>query len=147
MNFYLSSVLTTGTFMSGKVWVGRTSMLVGRAGESASHGLTEHLQSLGFETDRLKTGTPARVHSRTVDYSVLEPQHGDEVHWFSFDPTYHIERDQMCCYFTRTTQMTHQLIKDNLHETLTYGGWVEAEGPRYCPSIEDKGCSNIKLLL
>ncbi|KAK1430379.1 hypothetical protein QVD17_13067 [Tagetes erecta] len=140
MNFYSNSVvLTTGTFMSGKVWVGRTSMPAGRAGESASHGLTEYLQSLGFETDRLKTGTPARVDSRTVDYSQLEPQHGDEeVHWFSFDPAYHIEREQMCCYLTRTTQATHQLIKDNLHETPTYGGWVEAKGPRYCPSIEDK---------
>lgn len=79
MNFYAPSViLTTGTFMSGKIWVGRTSMPAGRAGESASHGLTENLQQLGFETDRLKTGTPARVDCRTVDFSVLEPQHGDE---------------------------------------------------------------------
>ncbi|MFS7943775.1 putative FAD/NAD(P)-binding domain superfamily, mnmG domain-containing protein [Helianthus anomalus] len=79
MKFYSSSVvLTIGTFMSGKVWVGRASMPAGRAGESASHGLTEDIQSLGFETDRLKSGTPARVDSRTVDYSVLEPQHGDE---------------------------------------------------------------------
>ncbi|KAI8526631.1 hypothetical protein RHMOL_Rhmol12G0010800 [Rhododendron molle] len=140
MNFYASSViLTTGTFMSGKIWVGRTSMPAGRAGESASQGLTENLQRLGFETDRLKTGTPARVDSRTVDFSGLEPQHGDdEVGWFSFDPDYHIEREQMCCYLTRTTKRTHQLIKENLHETPTYGGWVEAKGPRYCPSIEDK---------
>lgn len=140
MNFYASSViLTTGTFMSGKIWVGRTSMPAGRAGESASHGLTENLQRLGFETDRLKTGTPARVDCRTVDFSVLEPQRGDEeVSWFSFDPDFHIEREQMCCYLTRTTKSTHQLIKDNLHETPTYGGWVEAKGPRYCPSIEDK---------
>ncbi|WOL12902.1 glucose-inhibited division A family protein [Canna indica] len=140
MNFYAPSVvLTTGTFMSGKIWVGRTSMPAGRAGESASHGLTENLQQLGFETDRLKTGTPARVDSRSVDFSGLEPQHGDEeVGWFSFDPDYHIEREQMCCYLTRTTKDTHQLIKDNLHETPTYGGWVEAKGPRYCPSIEDK---------
>nr|GEV56321.1 putative glucose-inhibited division family A protein [Tanacetum cinerariifolium] len=140
MDFYSQSVvLTTGTFMSGKVWVGRTSMPAGRAGESASHGLTENLQLLGFETDRLKTGTPARVDSRTVDFSLLEPQHGDEeVNWFSFDPEYHIEREQMCCYLTRTTQVTHQMIKDNLRETPTYGGWVEAKGPRYCPSIEDK---------
>ncbi|GJY52320.1 tRNA uridine 5-carboxymethylaminomethyl modification enzyme MnmG [Tanacetum coccineum] len=140
MDFYSQSVvLTTGTFMSGKVWVGKTSMPAGRAGESASHGLTENLQLLGFETDRLKTGTPARVDSRTVDFSLLEPQHGDEeVNWFSFDPEYHIEREQMCCYLTRTTQVTHQMIKDNLHETPTYGGWVEAKGPRYCPSIEDK---------
>ncbi|KAK2656290.1 hypothetical protein Ddye_009342 [Dipteronia dyeriana] len=140
MNFYASSVvLTTGTFMSGKLWVGKTSMPAGRAGESASHGLTENLQSLGFETDRLKTGTPARVDIRTVDFSGLEPQHGDEeVNWFSFDPDFHIEREQMCCYLTRTTKITHQLIKENLHETPTYGGWVEAKGPRYCPSIEDK---------
>ncbi|KAJ6737286.1 PROTEIN MTO1-like protein MITOCHONDRIAL [Salix viminalis] len=88
MNFYAPSVvLTTGTFMSGKIWVGRTSMPAGRAGESASEGLTENLQRLGFETDRLKTGTPARVDIRTVDFTGLEPQPGDkEVHWFSFDP-------------------------------------------------------------
>ncbi|XP_060217471.1 uncharacterized protein LOC132644848 [Lycium barbarum] len=140
MNFYAPSViLTTGTFMSGKIWIGRTSMPAGRAGESASVGLTENLQRLGFETDRLKTGTPARVDCRTVDFAGLEPQHGDEeVSWFSFDANYHIEREQMCCYLTRTTKSTHQLIKDNLHETPTYGGWVEAKGPRYCPSIEDK---------
>lgn len=140
MNFYAPSViLTTGTFMSGKIWIGRTSMPAGRAGESASVGITENLQRLGFETDRLKTGTPARVDSRTVDFSGLEPQYGDEeVSWFSFDANYHIEREQMCCYLTRTTQSTHQLIRDNLHETPTYGGWVDAKGPRYCPSIEDK---------
>lgn len=140
MSFYAPSVvLTTGTFMSGKIWVGRTSMAAGRAGESASHGLTENLQSLGFETDRLKTGTPARVDIRSVDFSILEPQHGDEeVGWFTFDPDCHIKREQMCCYLTRTTKSTHELIKENLHETPTYGGWVEAKGPRYCPSIEDK---------
>ncbi|CAL0325206.1 unnamed protein product [Lupinus luteus] len=140
MKFYAPSViLTTGTFMSGKIWVGRTSMPAGRAGESASHGLTENLQQLGFETDRLKTGTPARVDIRTVNFSVLEPQHGDEeVGWFSFDPDVHIEREQMCCYLTRTTSITHQIVRENLHETPTYGGWIEAKGPRYCPSIEDK---------
>ena len=140
MKFYAPSViLTTGTFMSGKIWVGRTSMPAGRAGESASLGLTENLQRLGFETDWLKTGTPARVDIRTVNFSGLEPQHGDEeVGWFSFDPEVHIEREQMCCYLTRTTSTTHQIIQENLHETPTYGGWVEAKGPRYCPSIEDK---------
>lgn len=61
-----------------------------------------------------------------------------QVNWFSFDPDVHVEREQMCCYLTRTTKITHQLIKENLHETPTYGGWVEAKGPRYCPSIEDK---------
>lgn len=140
MNFYAPAVvLTTGTFMNGKIWVGRTSMPAGRAGESASHGLTEHLQGLGFETERLKTGTPARVDIRTVNVSQLEHQPGDEeVRWFSFDTDVHKEREQMCCYLTRTTAATHQLINDNLHETPTYGGWVEAKGPRYCPSIEDK---------
>ncbi|MCO5557936.1 hypothetical protein L7F22_011509 [Adiantum nelumboides] len=140
MNFYAPAVvLTTGTFMNGKIWVGRTSMPAGRAGESASHGLTKHLQELGFETERLKTGTPARVDVRTVDVSRLEPQPGDEeVRWFSFDTEVHKEREQMCCYLTRTTAATHKLINDNLHETPTYGGWVEAKGPRYCPSIEDK---------
>ncbi|KAH1235426.1 tRNA uridine 5-carboxymethylaminomethyl modification enzyme MnmG [Glycine max] len=140
MKFYAPSViLTTGTFMRGKIWVGRTSMPAGRAGESASLGLTENLQQLGFETDRLKTGTPARVDIRTVNFSGLEPQYGDEeVGWFSFDPEVHIEREQMCCYLTRTTSTTHQIIQENLHETPTYGGWVEAKGPRYCPSIEDK---------
>ncbi|KAL6613785.1 hypothetical protein ACP70R_036055 [Stipagrostis hirtigluma subsp. patula] len=140
MDFYAPSVvLTTGTFMSGKIWVGRTSMPAGRAGESASHGLTENLQHLGFETSRLKTGTPPRIDRRTVDFSGLEPQHGDEeVGWFSFDPEFHIEREQMCCYLTRTTKETHQIVRDNLDETPTYGGWVDAKGPRYCPSIEDK---------
>ncbi|KAM3336125.1 hypothetical protein ACQJBY_030223 [Aegilops geniculata] len=140
MDFYAPSVvLTTGTFMSGKIWVGRTSMPAGRAGESASQGLTENLQHLGFETDRLKTGTPPRIDRRTVDFSRLEAQHGDEeVGWFSFDPEFHVEREQMCCYLTRTTKETHQIVTDNLDETPTYGGWVEAKGPRYCPAIEDK---------
>jgi tRNA U34 5-carboxymethylaminomethyl modifying enzyme MnmG/GidA len=61
-----------------------------------------------------------------------------QVGWFSFDPEFHIERDQMCCYLTRTTKETHQIVRDNLDETPTYGGWVEAKGPRYCPAIEDK---------
>lgn len=140
MEFHASAVvLTTGTFMNGKIWVGRASMAAGRAGESASVGLTENLQALGFETDRLKTGTPARVDVRTVDLSKLEPQPGDvEVRWFSVDPAVHVEREQMCCYLTRTTAATHHLISENLHETPTYGGWVDAKGPRYCPSIEDK---------
>lgn len=137
--FAPSVVVTTGTFMNGKIWVGKASMAAGRAGESASVGLTENLQGLGFETDRLKTGTPARVDIRSVDFSELERQPGDdEVRWFSVDPAVHIEREQMCCYLTRTTAATHRMIMDNLHETPTYGGWVEAKGPRYCPSIEDK---------
>ena len=132
-------VLTTGTFLGGLIWVGNKSMPAGRAGEFAAVGLTQTLNRLGFETGRLKTGTPARVDKRSVDYSQMEPQPGDEqVKWFSFDPQVWVEREQMNCYLTRTTAETHRLIRENLHLSPVYGGWVDAKGPRYCPSIEDK---------
>ncbi|MDF0556651.1 tRNA uridine-5-carboxymethylaminomethyl(34) synthesis enzyme MnmG [Kamptonema sp. UHCC 0994] len=132
-------ILTTGTFLGGIIWVGNKSMPAGRAGEFAAVGLTETLNKLGFETGRLKTGTPARVDKRSLDYTNLEPQPGDaDVRWFSFDPNVWIEREQMPCYLTRTTPETHQLIRENLHLSPVYGGWVDAKGPRYCPSIEDK---------
>lgn len=134
-----AAILTTGTFLGGIIWVGNKSMPAGRAGEFAALGLTETLNRLGFETGRLKTGTPARVDKRSVDYSKMEPQPPDEqVRWFSFDPEVWVEREQMYCYLTRTTQETHRLIRENLHLSPVYGGWVEAKGPRYCPSIEDK---------
>ncbi|MEH2403471.1 tRNA uridine-5-carboxymethylaminomethyl(34) synthesis enzyme MnmG [Nostoc sp.] len=132
-------ILTTGTFLGGKIWVGNKSMPAGRAGEFAAEGLTQTLNRLGFETGRLKTGTPARVDKRSVDYSKMLIQPGDEdVRWFSFDPDAWVKREQMPCYITRTTAETHRLIQDNLHLSPVYGGWVEAKGPRYCPSIEDK---------
>jgi tRNA uridine 5-carboxymethylaminomethyl modification enzyme len=132
-------VLTTGTFLGGRIWVGNKSMPAGRAGEFAAEGLTDTLNKLGFETGRLKTGTPARVDKRSVDYSNLEVQPGDEeVSWFSFDPDVWVEREQVPCYLTRTTAETHRIIRENLHLSPVYGGWVEAKGPRYCPSIEDK---------
>ncbi|MEH1999568.1 MAG: tRNA uridine-5-carboxymethylaminomethyl(34) synthesis enzyme MnmG [Nostoc sp.] len=132
-------ILTTGTFLGGKIWVGNKSMPAGRAGEFAAEGLTQTLNRLGFETGRLKTGTPARVDKRSVDYSKMLIQPGDEdVRWFSFDPDVWVEREQMPCYITRTTAETHRLVQDNLHLSPVYGGWVEAKGPRYCPSIEDK---------
>lgn len=132
-------ILTTGTFLGGKIWVGNKSMPAGRAGEFAAEGLTQTLNRLGFEVGRLKTGTPARVDRRSVDYSKMLIQPGDEdVRWFSFDPDVWVEREQMPCYITRTTAETHRLIQDNLHLSPVYGGWVEAKGPRYCPSIEDK---------
>ena len=132
-------ILTTGTFLGGKIWVGNKSMAAGRAGEFAAEGLTQTLNRLGFETGRLKTGTPARVDKRSVDYSQMEVQPGDEaVRWFSFDPEVWVEREQMPCHMTRTTKETHRLIRENLHLSPVYGGWVEAKGPRYCPSIEDK---------
>ncbi|MBD1879409.1 tRNA uridine-5-carboxymethylaminomethyl(34) synthesis enzyme MnmG [Coleofasciculus sp. FACHB-T130] len=132
-------ILTTGTFLGGRIWVGNKSMSAGRAGEFAAVGLTETLNRLGFETGRLKTGTPARVDKRSLDYTNLEPQPGDtEVRWFSFDPSVWVEREQMPCYLTRTTPETHRIIRENLHLSPVYGGWVDAKGPRYCPSIEDK---------
>jgi tRNA uridine 5-carboxymethylaminomethyl modification enzyme len=134
-----SVVLTTGTFLGGIIWVGNKSMPAGRAGEFAAVGLTDTLKRLGFETDRLKTGTPARVDRRSVDFSKMEPQPPDpDNRWFSFDPAAHIEREQMNCHLTRTTAETHRLIQENLHLSPVYGGWVDAKGPRYCPSIEDK---------
>ncbi|HEY9846009.1 MAG TPA: tRNA uridine-5-carboxymethylaminomethyl(34) synthesis enzyme MnmG, partial [Candidatus Caenarcaniphilales bacterium] len=132
-------ILTTGTFLGGCIWVGAKSMAAGRAGEFAAQGLTEALNRLGFETGRLKTGTPARVDKRSVDYSRMEPQPPDEqVGWFSFDPAVWVAREQMNCYLTHTTAETHRLIRENLHLSPVYGGWVDAKGPRYCPSIEDK---------
>ena len=132
-------ILTTGTFLGGRIWVGDRSMEAGRAGEFAAIGLTDTLNRLGFETGRLKTGTPARVDKRSIDFTVLEEQPGDEeVRWFSFDPEAWTPREQLPCYLTRTTLATHQIIKDNLHLSPVYGGWVDSKGPRYCPSIEDK---------
>ena len=132
-------ILTTGTFLGGKIWVGNKSMDAGRSGEFAVTGLTETLNQLGFETGRLKTGTPARVDKRSVDYNKMTPQPPDEeMRWFSFDPAAWVEREQMNCYLTRTTAETHKIIRDNLHLSPVYGGWVDAKGPRYCPSIEDK---------
>ncbi|BAU11739.1 tRNA uridine 5-carboxymethylaminomethyl modification enzyme mnmG [Leptolyngbya sp. NIES-3755] len=132
-------VLTTGTFLGGKIWVGNKSMDAGRAGEFAAIGLTDTLNRFGFETGRLKTGTPARVDRRSVNFNVLERQPSDsEVRWFSFDPEVWIERETMDCHLTRTTAETHRIIRENLHLSPVYGGWVDAKGPRYCPSIEDK---------
>ncbi|MEO0768830.1 MAG: tRNA uridine-5-carboxymethylaminomethyl(34) synthesis enzyme MnmG [Cyanobacteria bacterium J06649_4] len=132
-------ILTTGTFLNGTIWVGKKSLSAGRAGEPAAIGMSETLNRLGFETGRLKTGTPARVDKRSVDYTKLENQPGDpDVRWFSFDPAVWNEREQIPCYMTRTTAATHKLVRDNLHLSPVYGGWVEAKGPRYCPCIEDK---------
>ena len=132
-------VLTTGTFLGGRIWVGNQSMPAGRAGEQPAEGLTEALQALGFATDRLKTGTPARVDRRSVALETLEEQPSDaHERWFSFDPEAWVSSEPMSCHITRTTAATHQLIKDNLHLTPIYGGFIDSKGPRYCPSIEDK---------
>ena len=132
-------ILTTGTFLGGRIWVGDRSMPAGRAGEQASEGLTEDLRQLGFITDRLKTGTPARVDRRSLDLDRLEEQPSDAHHrYFSFDPSAWVSGAPMSCHITRTTAATHQLIRDNLQLTPIYGGFIDSKGPRYCPSIEDK---------
>ena len=134
-----SVILTAGTFLGGRIWVGHQSMAAGRAGEQAAEGLTEALQQLGFQTDRLKTGTPARVDRRSIALDQLEEQPSDAAdRFFSFDPAAWVSGEQMSCHITRTTAETHQLIRDNLHLTAIYGGVIDSKGPRYCPSIEDK---------
>ena len=132
-------ILTAGTFLGGRIWVGDQSMAAGRAGEQAAEGLTEALQALGFELGRLKTGTPARVDRRSIALDQLEEQPSDaHDRYFSFDPASWVSGEPMSCHITRTTASTHQLIRDNLHLTPIYGGFVDSKGPRYCPSIEDK---------
>ena len=132
-------ILTAGTFLGGKIWVGSQSMDAGRAGEQAAEGLTEALLKLGFTTGRLKTGTPARVDRRSIALEKLEEQPSDAAdRFFSFDPTAWVSGEQMACHITRTTLATHKLIRENLHLTPIYGGYVDSAGPRYCPSIEDK---------
>jgi tRNA uridine 5-carboxymethylaminomethyl modification enzyme len=132
-------ILTTGTFLGGRIWVGSQSMAAGRAGEQAAEGLTEALAALGFALDRLKTGTPARVDRRSVALDQLEEQPSDaHDRFFSFDPAAWVSGESMSCHITRTTAETHALINDNLHLTPIYGGHIDSKGPRYCPSIEDK---------
>jgi len=132
-------ILTAGTFLGGQIWVGNQSMAAGRAGEQAAEGLTEALQALGFEMGRLKTGTPARVDRRSIALDRLEEQPSDaHDRYFSFDPASWVSGEPMSCHLTRTTAATHQLIRDNLHLTPIYGGFIDSKGPRYCPSIEDK---------
>jgi tRNA uridine 5-carboxymethylaminomethyl modification enzyme len=132
-------ILTAGTFLGGQIWVGNQSMSAGRAGEQAAEGLTEALEALGFQMGRLKTGTPARVDRRSIALDQLEEQPSDaHERYFSFDPVSWVSGEPMSCHITRTTAATHQLIRDNLHLTPIYGGFIDSKGPRYCPSIEDK---------
>ena len=133
-----SVVLTTGTFLRGRIHVGDFSYSAGRAGESASEKAAEGLAALGFEIGRLKTGTPPRVNGRTVDFRAMEEQPGDEPpRPFSY-AVEEITRPQLPCWITYTNARTHGLIADNLRRSAMYSGRIEAVGPRYCPSIEDK---------
>ena len=134
-----SVIITAGTFLEGKIWIGNKSMSAGRSGEQAAHGLTECLHNLGIKTERLKTGTPARVDKRSIKFDQLDEQPSTaENRYFSFLPNTRKNMRQISCYITRTTGETHKLIKDNLHLTPIYGGFIDSKGPRYCPSIEDK---------
>lgn len=133
-----SVILTTGTSLEGKIWIGLQSIRAGRLGEAAAIGLSDSLKKLGFEVKKLKTGTPARVDSRTIDYSKMVIQPGDEeLHFFSFLPNRPI-RPQYPCYLTRTNEYTHEVIRKNLDKSPMYTGLIHGKGPRYCPSIEDK---------
>ena len=131
-------ILTTGTSLEAKIWVGLNSYPAGRLGEMPAKGLSKSLLELGFNIKRLKTGTPQRVDSRTIDYSKMTLQNGDEeLSFYSFRPDRPI-RKQYPCYLTKTNEKTHEIIKANLDKSPMYQGLIHAIGPRYCPSIEDK---------
>jgi tRNA uridine 5-carboxymethylaminomethyl modification enzyme len=156
-----SIVLTTGTFINGRLVVGDKTQPGGRAGEGPALGISESLLALGLEVRRFKTGTPPRIDARSIDFNKTEPQPGSQVPlFFSWDtsaredvqlpgghpnPIYpvtdtdlHGWRPQLPCYLVRTSERTHQVIRDNLHRSPLYTGIIEGIGPRYCPSIEDK---------
>ena len=134
----MAVVLTTGTSLEGRIFVGLRSYSAGRLGEKAAIGLSDSLHKLGIETKKLKTGTPARVDKRTIDYSKMTIQPGDEeLSFFSFKPNRPI-RKTYPCYLTRTTEETHEIIRANLDKSPMFQGLIHGVGPRYCPSIEDK---------
>lgn len=134
-----SIILTTGTFLNGLIHVGtETKMNGGRFGDSPSLGLAEFIKAFGFRVGRLKTGTPARLDGKTINWSCLEVQHSDEdIIPFSFSNEV-ISQKLLPCYITHTNENTHQVIRDNLKSSAMYGGEIAGVGPRYCPSIEDK---------
>jgi tRNA uridine 5-carboxymethylaminomethyl modification enzyme len=131
-------ILTTGTFLKGLIHVGDKNYAGGRAGDFAAEGLSGSLMDLGFNIGRLKTGTCPRLDARTIDFSRLQAQHGDDPPVpFSFS-TDHIAQKQVPCHITYTNQRTHELIRSALHRSPMYSGVIKSRGPRYCPSIEDK---------
>ena len=133
-----SVILTTGTSLSGRIFVGLKSYSAGRLGEMAAIGLSDSLRKLGINLKKLKTGTPPRVDKRTIDYSKMTIQPGDEeLYFYSFKPNRPV-RNQVPCYLTRTNEETHRIIRENLDKSPMFQGLIEGVGPRYCPSIEDK---------
>lgn len=132
-------VLTAGTFLEGMMHCGSSHAEGGRAGDAASHGITECLRSAGFETGRMKTGTPARLDARTIDFESLEPQYGDEnPAKFSFSSETKPVRDQLPCFLVYTTPEVHDILRSGFDQSPLFNGTIRGIGPRYCPSIEDK---------
>ena len=132
-------ILTAGTFLEGLMHIGRTHASGGRAGDAASHGLSARLAELGFEVGRMKTGTPARLDARTIDFSQLEEQPGDEHPCkFSFSPDTEVVKHQKRCYLVYTSKEVHDILRSGFADSPPFNGTIKGIGPRYCPSIEDK---------
>ena len=132
-------ILTNGTFLNGLLHFGKTQIEGGRISEPSSFGITEQLRQLGFATDRMKTGTPARVDKRSIDFSQLTEQLGDEDnHQFSYLDTVQRQLKQMSCWITYTNEKTHDVLRSGLADSPLYNGQIQSIGPRYCPSIETK---------
>lgn len=132
-------IITTGTFMNGAMHVGLTQTPGGRVGDQASIGLSDQLLRFGFDVQRLKTGTPARLHKDSIDWSKTTPQAGDQKFFpFSYSSQRNFYLPQILCYLSNTTEKTHEIIRGNLDKSPMYCGIIEGVGPRYCPSIEDK---------
>ena len=131
-------VLTNGTFLNGLIHIGEKRFGGGRAAERAATGITEQLVSLGFESGRMKTGTPPRVDGRSLDYSKMEEQWGDEERGkFSFTDV-ELSTEQRCCWITYTNSLVHEALKEGFEKSPMFTGRIKGLGPRYCPSIEDK---------
>lgn len=131
-------ILTSGTFLNGVMFIGHQTSVGGRVGDISCAGITPYLKNLGLKTGRLKTGTPARLNGKTINWSVLEEQSGDEKpEPFSY-LTEKIENPQIKCYITHTNEETHKIIRDNFSKCALFSGLITGVGPRYCPSIEDK---------
>lgn len=134
-----TAIICSGTFLHGRIYVGDVSYESGPDGLHAAVGLSEALEQLGIHLRRFKTGTPARVHRDSIDYSKLEVQAGDEpIIPFSFETPREGLHNQVVCYIAYTNEKTHEIIRQNIHRSPLYGGMIEGVGPRYCPSIEDK---------
>lgn len=131
-------VVSSGTFMRGIVHIGETQFAGGRAGDKPSLGLSKSLEDWGFALGRLKTGTPPRIHRRSVNFSVMEEQHGEGHVRFSFDEPDFERMPQAPCHITYTSEETKKVVRENLHKSPMYSGQIRSVGPRYCPSIEDK---------